>query len=163
MGKNTHIDLFKDMIPAVDLGIKDLWDASTEEGRKEIVGDLYNLNRYISNVKGTSREIQEHFVLSVNEYFNKDWNTIQKHPKQLWQLLCMCSYDGKKLFFHEWIGNKKKTGKSNNKKIAFLADFYPNKKMVDIEILASIIPDKELKLLARDCGLTETEIKKAFK
>ena len=99
----------------------------------------------------------------LNEYFNKDWNTIQKHPKLLWQLLCMCSYDGKKLFYHEWIGNKKKTGKSNNKKIAFLADFYPNKKMVDIEILASIITDKELKSLAKDCGLTETEIKKALK
>jgi hypothetical protein len=55
MGQNKHVDLFKDMIPAVDLGIKELWDASTEEGQKEIKGDFWNLNRYISNVKNNNQ------------------------------------------------------------------------------------------------------------
>ena len=67
---NKHIDLFKEMIPAVDMGLSDLWDAATEEGQKEIKGDLWNLNRYISSVKSSNRELQEHFVLTVNEYFN---------------------------------------------------------------------------------------------
>ena len=107
MGKNKHIDLFKDMIPAIDLGIKELWDASTDDGRKDIIGDLYNLNRYISNVKTSNIEVQQHFVLTVNEYYNKHWNTLQKHPKLLWMLLCLCSLDGK-TYYHEWIGNKKK-------------------------------------------------------
>ena len=71
MGHNKHVDLFKDMIPAVDLGIKELWDASSDDGKKEIIGDLYNLNRYISNVKSNDRELQEHFVLTVNEFYNK--------------------------------------------------------------------------------------------
>ena len=71
MGQNKHVDLFNDMIPAVDLGLKDLWDAATEDGRKEIKGDFWNLNRYISNVKSSNRELQEHFVLTTNEYYNK--------------------------------------------------------------------------------------------
>ena len=29
MAKNKHVDLFKDIIPAVDLGVKELWDATT--------------------------------------------------------------------------------------------------------------------------------------
>ncbi len=36
MGKNKHVDLFNDIIPAVDLGIKELWDAATDEGKKKL-------------------------------------------------------------------------------------------------------------------------------
>jgi len=101
MGKNKHVDLFNDMMPAVDMGIKELWDAVTEDGQKEIKGDLWNLNRFISNVKSNKREEQEFFVLAVNEYYNKNWAAIQKHPKLAWQTLCLCSHPSKKKFFHE--------------------------------------------------------------
>ena len=67
MGKNKEVDLFDDMIPAIDLNIKDLWDASNEAGQKEIKGDMWNLNRYISSVKG-SREKQELAIFKTNEY-----------------------------------------------------------------------------------------------
>ena len=50
---NKHIDLFKEMIPSIDMGFKDLWDAADDEGKKEIKGDLWNLNRYISSLKGS--------------------------------------------------------------------------------------------------------------
>lgn len=162
MGKNKHVDLFTDMIPAVDLKITALWDASTDEGRKEIANDLWNLNRYISSVKSNNRDIQEHFVLSVNEYYNKHWFTLQKHPKLLWMLLCVCSYDSKKTFYHEWIGNKKNTG-LDNKKTKFLANLYPTKKLSDIEILATMYTDKEIQNLAKDLGWTDSDIKKQLK
>jgi len=159
MGKNKHVDLFTDMIPAVDLKIIELWDASTDEGRKEIVVDLWNLNRYISSVKTSNRDIQEYFVLAVNEYYNKHWFIIQKHPKLLWMLLCACSYDGKTKFYHEWIGNKKKTG-TTDKKVKFLANLYPTKKMSDIELLALKYSDKEIQELAKDLGWDKSEINK---
>lgn len=161
MGKNKHVDLFKDMIPAVDLGIKELWDAASDDGKKEIIGDLYNLNRYISNVKTNNVEVQQHFVLTVNEYYNKHWHILQKHPKLLWMLLCLCSLDGK-TYYHEWIGNKKKTTNNDNKKIKFLADIYPNKKMDEIELLATLMNDREIKDLAKDLGMSDNEIKKVF-
>ena len=75
---NKHIDLFKDIIPAVDLGLKELWDAVTDEARKEIETDLWNLNRYISNVKSSNKELQQHYVLTVNQHFNLNWNEIKK-------------------------------------------------------------------------------------
>jgi hypothetical protein len=159
---NKHVDLFKEIIPAVDMKIFDLWDATTDDGRKEIKGDLFNLNRYISNVKHSNPEIQQHFVLTVNEYYNKNWPDLQKHPKLLWMLLCLCSYDGETTFFHEWLPLKR-TKSSDNKRVQFLAEFYPNMKDADLETMAAMMTDKELKQLGRDYGLEDSEITKRLK
>ena len=154
MGKNKHVDLFKDMIPAVDTGTKELWDAITEDGQKEIKGDLWNLNRYISSVKTSNRELQEHYLLTVNEYYNKNWAPISKHPKLQWLSLCICRHPDNKTEFHEWIPLKKE----KNKKEEFLADLFPNMKRSDIETLAAITADKEIKQYCQDLGWDKKEI-----
>jgi len=151
----------KEKIAFVDLNIRDAWDEMTPEQQKSLKSEFFILNRYISSAKGQKREIQEHFVLTVNEYFNKHWNLLQKHPKLLWQLLCMCSWDGEKQFFHEWIGHKKKTG--STKKSKFLEEIYPNRKLDELELLAQITTDKELKELARKHGMDEATIAKKIK
>lgn len=151
----------KEKILAVDQNIRELWDAMDEENQKILKNEFYILNRYISNVKGQSREVQEHFVLTVNEYFNKHWNTIQKHPKLLWLLLCMCSYNGEKKFYHEWIGNKKRG--SGSKKFKFLEELFPEKKNDELSIMESITTDAELKEHARLLGMDEAEINKKLK
>jgi len=148
MGKNKHVDLFNDMIPAVDMGLKDLWDASPEEGQKEIKGDLWTLNRYISNVKSSNRELQEHYLLTVNEFYNKHWADIAKHPKLQWQTLCLCGHESKKTQFHEWLPLKRE----KNKKEEFLAELFPNMKRSDIATLAAISTDKEIKQYCADLG-----------
>lgn len=154
MAKNKHVDLFKDMIPAVDMGVKDLWDAVSDEGKKEIKGDLYNLNRYISSVKTNNKELQEHYLLATNEFYNKNWANIQKHPKLVWLSLCVCSHESKKTHFHEWIPLKKE----KNKKEEFLAELFPNMKRTDIETLAAITTDKEIKQYCENLGWDKKEI-----
>ena len=154
MGKNKYVDLFKDMIPAVDQGIKELWDAAGEDGQKEIKGDLWNLNRYISAVKSSNREIQEHFVLTVNHYYNKNWHNIQKEPKLQWMTLCLASHESKKTFFHEYIPLRK----LKNKKMEFLAELFPTMKMADIETLAAITTDNEIKQYCEALGWDKKEI-----
>lgn len=147
----------KEKLAAVDAGMKDLWDALDDVQRKSLKQELFILNRYISNVKGQSRETQEHFILTVNEYFNKYWFDLQQHPKLLWMLLCMCSHESKKIFFHEWIGFKRK---KDNKKTKFLELIYPDKKSDEIEILAELSTTQELKELAKDFGYSDQEISK---
>lgn len=154
MAKNKHVDLFKDIIPAVDLGVKELWDATTDEGRKEIKGDFWNLNRYISSVKSNKREVQEHFVEMTNEIYNKNWATIQNHPKLVWMLLCLCSYGDGKTHFHEYIPLKK----SKNKKEELIAQFFPTMKLSDVETLAAITTDKEIKEYCQDLGWDKKQI-----
>jgi hypothetical protein len=94
------------------------------------------------------------------KYFNKHWNTLQKHPKLLWQLLCLCSHDSKKIFFHQWIGFKQKKG--DTKRLKFLLEIYPNRKQDELEMLSTIMTLKELKELAINHGYSDKELEKLF-
>ena len=152
----------KEKIAFVDLNVRAAWDEMTAEQQKSLKSEYFILNRYISNVKDNKRETQEHFVLTVNEYFNKNWNDLQKHPKLLWVLLCMCSYNKEKTFFHEWIGHKKKAS-GGGKKLKFLEEIYPNRKRDELEMLAELSTDKEIKDLARKHGMDEATIAKKLK
>jgi len=150
---NKHVDLFKEIIPAVDMGLVDLWDAAGKEGQKEIKNDLWNLNRYISSVKGSDRKLQEHYVLMVNELYNKNWASIQKDPKLQWMTLCL-SKTGKSKIFHEYIPLRK----AKSKKEEFLATLFPIMKMADIETLAAITTEKEIKEYCESLGWDKKEI-----
>lgn len=156
MGKNKYIDLFNDMMPAIDLGIKELWDASDENGQKDIKGDLWNLNRYISSVKG-SREKQELAVFKVNEYYNKNWAVLgSNHPKLQWQLLCISGNTGKKEF-HQWIKLERKADASS-KAVKLLMEIYPNKKLDEVELIARISTKKEIVELAKEYGYEKVDL-----
>jgi len=157
---NDKVEL-KEKLAAIDVGYKGLWDELTDEQQKALKGEFFILNRFISNVKGQSREIQEHFVLTVNEYYNKHWNTLQKHPKLLWQLLCMCSHESKKIFFHEWIKLEKAKGGTKSSK--FLMEIYPNAKLDEIELMMQLMTGKEMRELARRHGYDDKQIDKLFK
>lgn len=152
----------KEKLAAVDQNVRELWDAMDADQQKSLKQEFFILNRYISNVQSSKREVQEHFVLTVNEYFNKHWNSLQKHPKLLWMLLCMCSYNGETVFFHQWLGNKKKTG-TGSKRLKFLAELYPNRKMDELELMADMSTDKEVKELAKKYGMDDATIAKKLK
>jgi hypothetical protein len=152
----------KEKLSAVDQNMHELWDAMDAEQQKALKNEFFILNRYVSSVANTTREIQEHYILTVNEYFNKNWNELQQHPKLLWLLLCMCGFDGKKVFWHEWIGYKRKAG-SNSKKVKFLAELMPNRKMDEVELISKLSTDKEVKEFARKHGMDEATIAKKLK
>ena len=125
--------------------------------KKDIKLDLWNLNRYISSVKG-SREEQELAVFKINEYYNRNWNVLggTDHVKLQWQLLCVAGKTGKKKF-HPWIGLKKKKDDSS-KAVKILANIYPNMKMDEVETLARISTKNEIKQLAKEHGYEKVDI-----
>ena len=142
---NKELDLFKDLLPAIDLGIKELYDACTDVGRTDIKKDLWILNRWVSSINGTADE-QEMMVVRVNQDYNKNWNVLggKDHNKLQWQLLCIAGNTGKKRK-HTWIGLKKKKDDSN-KAVKFLSEIYPDKKLDEVELLARISTKKEILL-----------------
>ena len=152
---NKHIDLFKEIIPALDGGMKELWDAAGDEGQKEIKGDLWNLNRYMSVLDDNTRfppyqkytrEEKELAVFKTNEYYNKNWAILgNKHPKLQWLILCQSGGTGKNEF-HPWIGLKR----TSSKEVEFLKKIYPNMKEDEAETLARISTKKELTQLAKE-------------
>lgn len=146
----------KDETGAIDMGARLLWDEFTDDQKKQI--SFFLLNRYASSIKTSDREAQELAVFKTNEYFNKNFFNISKHPKLLWYLICMTGNDEQKIYFHEWIGHKKKSG--DNKIYKFLEDKYPNMKRDEIEMMAQMIDKKDVKQMAKDLGMTDAEIKK---
>lgn len=146
----------KDETGAIDMGARDLWDSFTDDQKKQI--SFFILNRYASSIRTTDREAQELAVFKTNEYYNKYYFEIAKHPKLLWWLLCMTGNENKKIYFHEWIGFKKK--ESDSKITKFLETVRPDLKADEIAILEKTVTKAELKELARDLGYEESEIKK---
>ena len=143
----------KDMLAAVDMGAKEIWDQLSDDEKKQV--SFYLLNRYVSSVKG-SRDKQELAVFKTNEYYNKQFFVLQKHKKLLWQLLCLAG-NTKNIQYHEWIGHKRKSG--DNTKIAkLLRTLYPNKKEDEIELLTKISNKKEIIQLAKDNGIDEVKL-----
>ena len=154
---NKELDLFKDLLPAIDLGIKELYDACTDTGRADIKKDLWILNRWVSSINGPPGD-QEVMVVRVNEDYNKNWNVLggTNHNKFQWQLLCVAGNTGKKQT-HTWIGLKKKKDDSN-KAVKFLSEIYPDKKLDEVELLARISTKKEIRELARELGYDKINI-----
>ena len=131
----------KDVLAAVDMGGKEIWDELSIEEKKQV--SFYLLNRYVSSQKG-DRDSQELAVFKTNEYYNKGFFVLQKHKKLLWQLLCMSGNTGK-IQYHEWIGYKHK--KTSNKDQKELEKIYPNMKQDELELMLSLMTKKEFKEL----------------
>ena len=55
----------------------------SEDEKKQV--SFWLMNRYVSSVKG-NRDKQELAVFKTNEYYNKNYMEISKHPKLQWQL-----------------------------------------------------------------------------
>jgi hypothetical protein len=143
----------EEILFAIDIGCKELWDQLSDQEKKSI--NFYTLNRFISGVKSAKIEEQEHFILKVNEYYNKHYFELQKHPKLLWFLLCACNYNKKK-FFHEWIPLGK--NHSNSKKIKLLELVHGDLKDQEIEVLLKVTTHDEFKDIARNFGWSEKEL-----
>lgn len=150
----------KDILAAIDMNGRDVWDELSNEEKKEI--NFWLLNRYASSVKG-SREEQELAVLKTNEYYNKNYSAIgvskeNGHPKLVWQLLCLCGNTGD-IKFHPWIGFKKKDGGSNNSQaIKLVQKIYPNMKQDEVEQFVRINTKRELRNLAEEHGYEDVKL-----
>jgi len=145
MSDNSKLKL-NEILAACDMGAMYLWDDLTTEQRKSVV--FFTLNRYLSNVKG-SREEQEYACVVTNEIYNKHlFEFLSKHPKLCWQLACSCASEEKDIKFHPWL----KVKKEKNKRAEFLADLFPNMKREDVETLANISSDKDIKNYCEELG-----------
>ena len=130
------------------------YDELTAEERKKF--STYLMLRWGSAVQAQSN-IQQYYVMSLNENFNKHFFTISKHPKLQW--LCATTVSpGIGTFKHQWIAPKKREG-GDSKATKFLRELYPHLKDDEIELLRSINTKDDLKQLARNHGWDDKRIK----
>lgn len=130
------------------------YDELTPEERKKF--STYLMLRWGSAVQAQSN-IQQYYVMSLNENFNKHFFTLSKHPKLQW--LCATTVSpGIGTFKHQWIAPKKREG-GDSKATKFLRELYPHLKDDEIELLRQLNTKDDLKQLAREHGWDDRRIK----
>ena len=139
----------------LDLKNREFYDELTEEERKKF--SPYLMMKYSANVEGNP-DLQAWYLMAANERVNLHFFELNKHPKLQW-LSCTSASPGMGRQRHYWLAPKKKDG-SNSKLVKFLTKLNPEMKQDEIELLAEINTEKEIKEYARGLGMTDSEIKK---
>ena len=130
-----------------DRKVRTFYDELTPEERKKFSN--YLMIRWGSAVEG-SRELQEFYVIATNERLNKHFFNVSKHPKLQWLMATSVSPDlGTPR--HNWIAPKKKEAGASARRKA-LAVMYPHYKDDEIDVMALLVSDKEIKQYLKDSG-----------
>ena len=133
---------------------RQFYDDLTADEKKKFSN--YLMLRWGSAVQAPSN-IQQYYVMSLNENLNKHFFDIAKHPKLQW--LCATTVSpGIGTYRHQWIAPKKREG-ADSKATKFLKEMYPHLKDDEIELLRTINTKDDLKQLARDHGWDDKRIK----
>jgi hypothetical protein len=133
------------VLAALDRKDYDFYDQLDQEHKKQISPFL--LNRYMSIVKG-DETISSYYLLSTNQRVNVTYFELAKHPKLIWQLLCSVS-PGMGTKFHQWVGHKKKEKNTTKGRLGVLEKMHPNMKRDELNHLADLYTDKEIKELQK--------------
>lgn len=113
-------------------------DLTVEEKKKY---SNYLMIRWGSAVQG-NRDLQEFYLISCNQRFNRHFFAINRHPQLQWLCATTVSPDlGSQR--HVWIAPKKReAGASGMKKQ--LAELYPHLKDDELAVLATITTKKDI-------------------
>jgi hypothetical protein len=144
------LDLFKVVLPQIDLRNKDYYAALSADEKKEI--SPYVLMRFMSHVK--QQNLVDHHLTMVNEIVNRDFSVFSKHPELQWKLLCLCGIGTKQ--FHPWIPPGKKQAKSKVQEALY--SIYPNYKTDELELLESLLTLDEMTELFVAAGYSDKEV-----
>ena len=149
----SKLDIANEM-RALDSKDREFYNSLTDEERKKFSNFL--MIRWGSSVQG-STELQAYYLLSCNENLNKHFFDLARYPELQWLAATTVS-PGMGNFRHDWIKQKKRESNST-KVIKFLKNFYPDYKDDELELLAKINTEEDLKQLAREHGWDDRRIK----
>ncbi len=157
--------MVEDIVMAVKIPLSDVlhaidrkdfnWYANLDAEKKKAWSSWLFI-RYASSTKGKDRD---DLLLNTNEFVNKHYGDIHKHEELVWKLMCLTG-TGKKQY-HEWI-------KAPNSKIKkdtisqFVAEQYPTMNGREIELLLKMNDVSDLKQMAVDMRMADTEISEIF-
>jgi len=154
-GKGKKLDLFKVVLPNIDLRNMDYYASLSAEEKKEIAP--YVLMRFMSNVKQPN--LVDHHLIMVNELVNHEFSSLSKHPELQWKLLCLCGVGTKQ--FHPWIAPSKKQTKSKVQQA--LHQLKPHYKQDELELLESLMTVDEMREMFLSAGYEDKEINELCK
>ena len=144
------------VMAAVDLRNGDYYSKLGPEELKSL--STYMAQRWSSQVQGT-RDIQEYYLVTVNELCNLDYvATKSEHDELRWRVLALCGL-GQKMR-HEFIPPK---GAKKDKLTAWLLDQFPALRDDEIELFRTLNGDDVLENMAVSKNMGNKDLKELFK
>lgn len=151
--KKYKLDLFKQVLPALDKGDKDFYnnlDPQEKKGYTSLV-----LMRAMS-LLGDQSPNRVYQIMAINELVNVKFWELSKFPDLQHLLLCLAGLGTKQ--YHPWVkanGPASKTAEVDG----FLKELYPGCNSTELSLLRSQHNAASIKQLAKDAGKTDAEVK----
>lgn len=142
------LDLFNDILPALDNRNKEYYGKLMEEQKKE--AGMWLLMRWMSSAKSNP----EHHIMMVNDLVNHNFNNLQKHPELQWKLLAICGAGKRQL--HLWIHPPK--GLKKNKLEELILKDNPSMSDFELEIYRAINSENDFIEYLASKGLDDKAI-----
>lgn len=132
-----------------DRKVRTFYDNLTDEDKRKF--SPYLMIRWGSSVEG-SRDLQEFYVISTNQRLNRHFFNVNtaRHKKLQWLMATTVSPD-MGAHRHVWISPKKKES-GNSALRRELAEFYPDLKDDELDLLTTITTKQELAELRKSHG-----------
>ena len=127
------LDMFNEVLPAIDRRDMGFYDRLTDEQKKGFAPPV--VLRFASSAQGAAAE---HYMWLVNERANVNFWDISDHPELQYKLIASCGYGGKQ--YHPWInivGSKKKSDQVRT----FLSEFWPDANDRELDIIFNQFTD----------------------
>lgn len=140
---------------AFDCKDRAYYDKFTDEQRKKF--STYLMLRWGATVSGIE-EMQAYYLIATNEQVNKNFFDLSKHPKLQW-LCCTTVSPEMGIQHHQWVAAKKTTSPSS-KLQKFVLEVYPELNEDEVALFLKLNELKSVKQLARDIGMSDSDIKK---
>lgn len=144
------------VMSAVDYRRRKFYEDLTDEQRKEV--NLYMTQRWASQVQG-DRELQEHYLLMVNDLSNIDFvATTSAHDELRWRVLALIGL-GQKMR-HEFVPPR---GQKKDRIAEWLRELFPQLSDEEIELFRTINDQDVLKEAAGAMNVADKKVKELFK
>lgn len=132
MSKVPMLDMFKRVLPAIDLGQKQFYETLTDEEKKGFSPWL--VQRYLSSAESADNRIIERYLIMTNELVNK--NGIKDH-ELTWKLMTIVGCG--KSVKHPYVAPSKGKKRKSNAFKQWYSDQHPELNDQELEILLSKI------------------------
>lgn len=142
---------------AIDQRDRGFWTGLSDEEKKQV--NSYMAQRWASAVQSNDLEVQEHYLLMVNDLCNIDYvATTSAHEELRWMMLSLVGL-GVKLR-HDFIKPK---GVKKDRIREWLIELYPQLSDDEIDLFRAINPTDVLEEMAHQMNVADKKVKELFK
>lgn len=87
--KPRTLDLFKQVLPALDIRSKTFFENLTKEQKEEFEKSQWVTQRFLSSAESANNAIIEHYLIMTNDIVNINFSEIKDHPEMIAKLMSM--------------------------------------------------------------------------